>query len=339
MDPKTLANPKMGSTGFALLETPRNGALFPNINVSNRVPDMLHMVCNVTKWLLKQTASIVKPQSTKKQKLRWCQQKMEPYLNKAKKLSPNATTARSAHSAYWDFVKEGSNGLGWRLLIPEINNIKEENINIFYGHRRKKQKTETFSKSESITLIWENFELIFLRACNVSPPPNNSFQIKTLIEEIKTFVCALKFKVSPWVHVFLFHFAQFEVLNPRPIFLTCHSIEGHHRLTKKDFSQSLHSTRRRGNKKSGLCDLIHRDNVVLGLLSQKIFPWEKLKMSLGSPLDNPLPRGLLYNFILNKFPPVANPYLTLGALNIPEPLESENEYEDDASLFSGEEDC
>ena len=100
--------------------------------------------------------------------------------------------------------------------------------------------------------------------------------------------------MTPWVHILVDHILVFETIYPvRPVLLTCHAIEGHHRQIKRDFGHSLHSTKRKFGR-SGLVDIVDIDNVILSLIGMKIFPWERLHIQLGSILP-PIPRGLLYN--------------------------------------------
>ena len=111
---------------------------------------------------------------------------------------------------------------------------------------------------------------------------------------LKEAVIGLKWEITPWVHTFLEHTYEFESRPVRPIHLTAHSLEGSHKFTKKSFSFSLGATKRR-NTRSGLCDLIHRDNVKLGLIARGIFPWDPLKLSYGDNLF--LGRGSLHIFL------------------------------------------
>lgn len=126
--------------------------------------------------------------------------------------------------------------------------------------------------------------------------------MSSIIREMKDFCILLHFSFTPWAHVFLDHFLFFYQGLPRPIFLTCHAQEGHHRMTKKDFSLSFHSTPRR-NARSGLVDILARDNVLLNLLSIGYSPIIPLHLTLGSALPNcDLPRGFLTNYLRAKYP-------------------------------------
>ena len=83
-------------------------------------------------------------------------------------------------------------------------------------------------------------------------------------------VIALKWSQTPWCHVFLEHWVDFESIPVRSIQLTCHSLERSHKITKNYFLFSLKSTKRR-NGRSGVCELIHRDNITNGLITRRIF--------------------------------------------------------------------
>ena len=83
----------------------------------------------------------------------------------------------------------------------------------------------------------------------------NLENIKININTLKFNIIELKWKFTPWMHILCYHFFFFESQNVRPILLSCHAPEGHHRLLKRDFSHSLHSTKRR-KKNSGLSDIL-----------------------------------------------------------------------------------
>ena len=110
----------------------------------------------------------------------------------------------------------------------------------------------------------------------------------------------MKWKFTPWMHILCYHFFFFESQNVRPILLSCHAPEGHHRLLKRDFSHSLHSTKRR-NKNSGLSDILCYDNIILTLITKGIFPWSKLKLNIGNNIKK-FKKGQILNFIKNKYP-------------------------------------
>ena len=58
-------------------------------------------------------------------------------------------------------------------------------------------------------------------------------------------VINLNLKITPWVHILLDHLYEFQNFEIKPYLLTCHAAEGHHRQVKRDFSHSLHSTKRK----------------------------------------------------------------------------------------------
>ena len=99
---------------------PRHGSLLPNIPMNRRVPDLLHMVKNVTKWMMKNTSryfiggSIPSTKILRNKQDKWVNERILPYLNKSRsKISSNGIPL-SDHTAYWNFMKPGS---GWLEII------------------------------------------------------------------------------------------------------------------------------------------------------------------------------------------------------------------------------
>lgn len=65
---------------------------------------------------------------------------------------------------------------------------------------------------------------------------------------------------------------------------------------------SLHSTARRGGR-SGLTDVVYKDNVVLELIKNGIYPWEKLGIGLGNKVPR-VDRTMVSKKILMKWPSI-----------------------------------
>ena len=92
---------------------PRQGSLFQNVCMDRRVPDLLHMVKNVTQWLLKNTATYIHPMQTdsnrrnarviKNKQKKWIRTKMTPFLYKSRTHSSSGIP-KSEHTAYWDLL-------------------------------------------------------------------------------------------------------------------------------------------------------------------------------------------------------------------------------------------
>lgn len=137
--PKKMHHPIVGEAVQNVKETLKDGALFPNIPMSNRPPDLLHLVANVCKWLLKWTSRSINPNYTKKMHEKWCHRTLEPFLNKVKKLSATSWTPQSSHSAYWEFMKEG-----WPNLVNMLQEMEEQRevvgTVVLVGHKRKRTK-------------------------------------------------------------------------------------------------------------------------------------------------------------------------------------------------------
>lgn len=135
--------------------------------------------------------------------------------------------------------------------------------------------------SDLIYSIFFNYYLVCDALTNRHHPTLNIVQrgLTFMRDAIK----GLNWPMTPWCHVFIEHMFEFESRTVRPIFLTCHSLEGSHKISKQYFSFSLKSTKR-NHGRNGLCDLIHRDNVTLNLISRGIFPWNDLKLCLGFQL-------------------------------------------------------
>ena len=159
---------------------------------------------------------------------------------------------------------------------------------------------------------WHCLHNIFLILKNVTGQSQNNLFL--LLSTLRQNLLNLKWKMTPWSHIFIDHIFIFESFKIRPVFLTCHAIEGHHRQVKRDFGHSIHSTKRRYGR-SGLIDIMDVDNVILSLMGLKIFPWRKLYVQLGPNLP-PLPRGILYKNILKQFPILLPPILESSNINI-----------------------
>lgn len=247
---------------------PRNGALFPKIKMERRVPDLLHMVKNVTKYLLEKIGLELHRGNKSKEK-KWSMELMNPYLNKARKIA-NSSTPQSLDTAYWEFMKKDDGG------IVDIIKISKQNMN---KKRRNEIEADKWSQITNILISWK---IIF----NLIKNPN-VIDINTLKYNLGTFknnIILMNWKCTPWVHILMYHYFNFENSgNVRPILLTCHAIEGHHRQVKRDFHHSLHSTKRR-NKNSGLFDILTYDNIIINLISRRYYPWEKLKMKIGNKI-------------------------------------------------------
>ncbi len=79
--------------------TPRDGSLFPLIPMDRRVPDMLHMIKNVTLWMLKNTAAYVyeRPSTSamsrielkalKNKQIKWIDDIIAPFINELRSIS------------------------------------------------------------------------------------------------------------------------------------------------------------------------------------------------------------------------------------------------------------
>ena len=85
----------------------------------------------------------------------------------------------------------------------------------------------------------------------------------------------------------------------RPIYLTTHAIESHHKMTKKDYTLSLKSTKRRHGR-SGLIDVLNHDNIYLKLIFYGIYPWERLFVPIS--LNCNIKRGKLIKKLKELFP-------------------------------------
>lgn len=82
VDPQQLAHPKKGSSRWNLKEKVKEGALFPNLPMIRRPPDLLHMICNVSKWLLRNTSQVLHPHYTRKMNIKWGNKIIDPYIKK-----------------------------------------------------------------------------------------------------------------------------------------------------------------------------------------------------------------------------------------------------------------
>lgn len=311
--PIDIRKPKADQRIYEVVEEPKCGAGFPNIPMTRRPPDLLHMVKNVTHWMMTHTSRYIVPnlepesdshdRSKQKKLLRrrqkkWVDEIMEPWLYKARKYAtmegPDMVTSKipmSAHSAYWQFMKEDS---GWKAMSLKIKAIglDREGTGQSQNSGDKRPRDEDKPKWNLICNIWEAWAFIFSKIKSFDNPDLCILEI--YFNYIRNITIKLKWTYTPWAHIFIEHYIYFEKLNVRPIFLTCHAIESNHRKTKKDFQLSLKSTIRRKGR-SGLVDILYIDNIILELIKYKIFPWEKLKINLGSSFS--LKRGQILNYV------------------------------------------
>lgn len=279
---KDIVYPRRITNAPTLDIQPRPGALFPNIPMDRRVPDLLHMVKNVTKYILEKTGKEI--HRNKRKQKQWTDDLMNPFLNKARKYS-NSSTPRSLDTAYWEFMKDEGG-------INELFKISNEKMKL---KRRIPLEEEKWTNILSIIISWKNIYNI-IKSVDIIDIEQLKFEIGTF----KNNIIKLNWKCTPWVHILIYHYIEFEKMNVRPIFLSCHAIEGHHRQIKKDFAHSLHSTKRR-NKHSGLIDILSYDNIIINLISKSIFPWNKLKYPIGIKISEPK-KGFFYNYIRDKYP-------------------------------------
>ena len=87
------------------VDVPKVGALLPNIPMTNRVPDVLHMVKNCTEFLLDRTCREIYSGRTLNPKTRkdWINEQVKTHLKKARKYS--SYRPQSTDTAYWEYSK------------------------------------------------------------------------------------------------------------------------------------------------------------------------------------------------------------------------------------------
>ncbi len=146
------------------------------------------------------------------------------------------------------------------LQIIKIKQI-DPNGSIFF---------EDWHIGDVIYNLFFNYGLIFGLITHQNSSQECLNSLKASLGIIKEAVIGLKWEITPWVHTLFEHTYEFESRPIRP-FLTAYTIEGSHKFTKKIFNFSINATKRQ-NARSGLCDLIHRDIVKLGLIARGIFP-------------------------------------------------------------------
>jgi hypothetical protein len=265
------------------------------------------MIKNVTLWMLRNTSTFIfeSTDNTTRRQLKiiknkrtdWINKLLSTFLFKSRSNSSSHGIPQSEHTAYWNFMKNDNDG--WEKVIQEVQSIGQERIHSTIQPLDRNSKKLINQTWNAICSSWRCYNSIFLIIKNT-----NNVDITFLNLLFNTFRCNiifLKWKMTPWAHIFLNHYIYFETLEVRPVFLTCHAIEGHHRQIKRDFSHSLHSTKRRFGS-SGLMDIMDIDNIILSLLKLNIFPWYKLNIPLGLNLKNKLPRGILINHLKLKYP-------------------------------------
>ena len=185
-------------------------------------------------------------------------------------------------------MKEDRSGTGWKKIVDLLhtNSVR---------HKRKRDEEERWLNMVHCWISYRNFfDLIRnVNICNIE-------ELKFYVNTIKNSIIRLKWKFTPWMHILCYHFIYFESQNVRPILLSCFAPEGHHRQLKRDFHHSLHSTRRR-NTHSGLTDVLCHDNILISLISKRIYPWENLKLKFGNKI-NERKKGHFINYMKNKYP-------------------------------------
>lgn len=270
-------------------EIPRIGALMPNINMSRRVPDVLHMVKNCTEFLLDRTYREIhrgRSESTNpKKRKEWIKEQIGTYLNAARK--NQSTQPKSLDTAYWEYMKENKNDMGWKKMVGQLQ----------ANAIRHKRKIDEEYRWTNMVQCWTSYKNIFelIRDVNICKLEEIKYSINTL----KFSLIELKWKFTPWMHILCYHFLFFEMQNVRPILLSCFGPEGHHRILKREFFHSLHSTRRR-NTHSGLTDVLCHDNILLSLISRGYYPWKNLNILLGNKIKEPK-KGHFLNYIKEKY--------------------------------------
>lgn len=350
--PEEVRNPKV-HYDFKLKENVKPGAQLADIPPCRRVPDLLHMIKNVTKWFLAKTSEFIIPSAShsrtgkdyrssrsqrdpesilKSRREKWIERQLDPYIHKTRKDSHVSSSPRSAESACWEYIK-AADGKGYLSLINIIERCgrttNKATIKINNPAFRRKIDEELTPKWSLIINAWALFHRIFFIISKNFKYHDDIEFLENNFKNLKQIIIYLKWKCTPWAHVFLEHYIQFEKMEIRPYYLSCHAIESHHKQIKKDFSQSLHSVRRRHGR-SSLIDMIRRDNIILNLMGQKIFPWKSLEIPLGKSYPY-LKRGVFKNFLKIKYPPIY-PGETLNINNI---IDSDEEslMEDDDSPF------
>ena len=266
---------------------PRNGSLMPLVPMDRRVPDLLHMVKNVTLWMIRNTANYVHYEMEPSRYLNkfqsdWIDAKLKNFIQKTRRHTPSHGIPQSEHTAFWNFMKPNSGG--WDNVILDVQ------LKVDYFESRHYLNLPDIGKN--IINSWKCWHSIFVILKSSTYIDNNN-NLDLIINTFRTCLLFLNWRMTPWAHIMIDHISQFEKFLIRPVLLTCHAVEGHHKQIKRDFSHSLHSTKRKFGH-SGLMDIMDVDNVILSLLGMNVFPWFKLRVPLGHSLQ-PISRGVLYN--------------------------------------------
>lgn len=208
--------------------------LLPNIDQSHRVPDLLHMVKNVTKFFLKNSAKELYPNGPETARKKWVDQLILPYKKFARKHSNESRTV-STHSAFWNFMLGRP---GWRQ-IKNLTNDGFENLRIVKIKSKLPDGSifyDEFKTKDVILNIFVNYYYIFDCITHATTNHHSLETIQRGLDFIREAVISLKWELTPWAHTFLEHILEFEKCPVRPIQLTSHSLEGSHKITKNYFS-------------------------------------------------------------------------------------------------------